>query len=74
MSYVISLNEIQDGEKFGEIYVKGDYYTHGGKLLLFKGESCNYEDRALFNRIIQEGIYIVPKVKGEFFLFFYNEN
>jgi len=74
MSYVISLNEIQDGEKFGEIYVKGDYYTHGGKLLLFKGESCNYEDRALFNRIIQEGIYIVPKVKGEFFMIYYNEN
>ncbi len=75
MSYVISSKEIVNGEKIGKFYVKGKYYRDGENLLFLKGDVFNYnDDKELFNDIIQKGTEIIPELKGEFFIIYYNIN
>lgn len=71
MSFVISVNKIDGGEKFGEVYVKGNYYKHSKGILVFKGECSDYKDGEFCSRIIRGGTYIVPEVKGEFLIIYY---
>lgn len=75
MSFVISTKEMSSGEKYGEVYVKGNYCRYKRNLLVFKGETHNYYDKEeLFDYIIQEGIGIVEKLKGDFFIIYYDNN
>ncbi|MCG2827565.1 MAG: hypothetical protein L6265_13325, partial [Thermoplasmatales archaeon] len=75
MSFVLSLKEIKNGEKVGSVYVKGDYYKQGKNLLIFKGETypSNMTNEELFSHVSREGIHIVKKMKGDFFIIYYDD-
>jgi len=75
MSIVISTKEISNGEKKGEVFVKGHYLESEEGLLFFKGDIYNLEEgEFLFKEIIRQGINIIPQLKGEFFIVYYNFN
>jgi len=73
MSFVLSLCEIPSGEKFGEVYVKGEIcHKYGKNLFIFKGEVCDMTNEEFLNKIRQKGVQIVEETKGEFFIIFYD--
>lgn len=78
--FVVSFKKIQNGKVIREIYVKGkegkDYYMRSKNLLIFKGEVYprNPTNKELFDDIAQEGIDIVKKIKGEFFIIYYDNS
>lgn len=76
MTFVLSLSEIRGAEKVGGIYVRGnEYYKDGKNMLLKKGEIFNYDnDKEVFRCLIEEGMFLIQKLKGEFFLVCYNNN
>lgn len=80
MFFAISLKKMRNGKGVRDIYVDGeegnDYYKQGKNLLIFKGDVYprNPTNKELFNRITQEGIDMVEKMRGEFFIIYYDDN
>ena len=78
MSFVVSRGEIVNSKNINGIYVKGDdYYINEENLLIFKGETYPYNTTCgeLYSQIIQKGVVCtVEKMKGEFFIIFYDSN
>lgn len=80
MFFAISLKKMRNGKGVRDIYVDGeegnDYYKQGKNLLIFKGDVYlrNPTNKELFDNIVQEGIDIVKKMKGEFFIIYYDDN
>ena len=86
MSFVLALKKIPKSKKIGKIYVKignktdetyitgEDIYVTGNNLLIFKGNTFPpyTTGKEIFNLIIKKGINEAKKIKGEFFVIFYN--
>ena len=73
MSFVISSEKFQNSAKEEDIYIKGDYYKNKKGLVVKQGEIFNYDDKELFNKIHTKGTSLIPKLKGEFFLVWYDK-
>ena len=84
---MLSLKKIPQSKKVGEIYIKArkknketylageEIYIRGNNLLIFKGNTFPpYEtSKEIFDLIAQKGINEAKKIKGEFFVIFYND-
>jgi len=73
MSFVISPEKFQNSVKEGDIYIKGDYYKNKKGLIIKQGGIFNYNDKELFSSILTKGNSLIPKLKGEFFLVWYDK-
>jgi asparagine synthase (glutamine-hydrolysing) len=72
MCFVVSLKEVADAERIGDIWIKGNYHRHPKGFLVFKGECTDYENEEFYTRVAQEGVGVVPQTKGEFALVCYD--
>ena len=54
MAYVVASSSFRGGERFGDVYVKGEYWANGGDLYVWKGGAIEYSNEDVLDRNCQE--------------------